>query len=524
MGIYLNPGGDKFAMAKNSEIYVDKSGLIAYTNRILRTEQRFLCVSRPRRFGKSMAANMLAAYYGRGADAEDLFSDLAISKAPDFARHFGKYDVIQLNMQDFLSRTKSVEEMLTLLEKAVLRDLFRAYPSCDYLDAESIAMSMQDIYEETRRPFVIIIDEWDCVFREHRKDKERQNHYLDFLRDWMKDKAYIGLAYMTGILPIKKYGTHSALNMFWEFSMTHAGPLASFTGFTEQEVQSLCRQFRMDFEECKTWYDGYRFDEASSVYNPRSVVQSMLFRKYDTYWNKTETFEALKIYIDMDYDGLREDVIALMSGMPRKVDTGHFVNDMTTFQDKDDVLTLLVHLGYLGYDSAAGNVFVPNQEIMREYANAVVTGGWEEVARSIKASESLLESTLAQNADDVAEGIEMAHFENNHLQYNDENALSYTISLAYYTARQRYLLIREFPGGKGFADIVFLPRPNHADLPVLVVELKWNDSAETAICQIKKREYPHSLQSYAGKILLVGIGYDKRTKRHECVIEEWKKI
>lgn len=519
MGIYLNPGDDKFLMDCQSEIYVDKSTMIAYLNRVFKTANRYVCVSRPRRFGKSMAANMIAAYYDHTVDTKK-FQGMNISHDASFSEHGGKYDVIHLNMQDFLSRTKDMLEFLNLLQRRVLRDLLKAYPDVDYFDDTDLAESMSDIYENTRRPFVIVIDEWDCIFREYKDRKDWQEKYLDFLRTWLKDKAYVGLAYMTGILPIKKYGTHSALNMFREFSMTDAGPLAEYTGFTEAEVKELCQHYQMDFEECKAWYDGYHFNEAGSIYNPRSVVQSMLSHKYSTYWNQTETFEALKVFIDMNYDGLREAIIALMAGDRRKVDTSSFANDMTTFTGMDDVLTLLVHLGYLAYDFDTESVFIPNQEILKEYASATKAGGWDTVAKAIKASDQLLEDTLALKAEAVAQGIEEAHMETSHLTYNDENTLAYTLSLAYYTARQKYTLIREFPAGKGFADLVFLPKPNHAGLPALLLELKWDKDADTAIRQIKGKAYPKAFEAYAGKVLLVGVSYDKKSREHECLIEK----
>ena len=518
MGVYLNPGSDKFQMARRSEIYVDKSLMIAYLNRVIQTEDRFVCVSRPRRFGKSMAANMIAAYYDRTVDSE-MFHGMQIEHEASFHAYCDKFDVIQINMQDFLSQAQDMDGFLTLLEKSLMWDLLQEYSDYKYFDDTHLVRSMADVYRQTQRPFVIVIDEWDCIFREYRDRKDWQEMYLDFLRAWLKDKSYVALAYMTGILPIKKYGTHSALNMFTEFSMTNAGPLAPFVGFTEQEVKALCHEHKMDFEECKAWYDGYRFEEVGSVYNPRSVVQCMKFHKYDTYWNKTETFEALKIYIDMDYDGLKEAIMGLMANAPKMIDTGNFTNDMTTFHDMDDVLTLLVHLGYLGYDFNTGSVFIPNQEIMREYVSATKSGGWDVIARSIKASSALLEATLAEDTEAVAKGVEEAHFETSHLQYNDENALSYTLSLAYYAARQKYAMIRELPSGKGFADMAFLPRPQYAMLPAFLVELKWNQSAKAAIQQIKEKQYPKLLEDYTGELLLVGINYDKETREHSCVIE-----
>ena len=383
MGIYLNPGGELFVMARQSPIYVDKTRLIAYLNSVLSTEQRFVCVSRPRRFGKSMAANMVSAYYDRTVDTKKVFDGLSISKNENFLQYAAKYNVIQLNMHDFLTNSSNMKDMLALLSKTIIWELLNEYPDIRYFDDSNLSRTMADIYQNTKQKFVIIIDEWDCIFRVHKEDKAWQTQYLDFLRAWLKDKPYVGLAYMTGILPIKKYGIHSALNMFTEFSMTFAGSLGEFFGFTEKEVKSLCTAYGMDFDECKAWYDGYRFAGIGSIYNPRSVVQSMLFHEYSTYWNQTETFEALKIYIDMDYEGLREAIIALMAGGQQHIDIHNFSNDMETFNDVDDILTLLVHLGYLGYDADGENVYVPNQEIRKEFANATKTGGWDIVANAI---------------------------------------------------------------------------------------------------------------------------------------------
>ncbi len=392
----------------------------------------------------------------------------------DFTVHLNQYDTIFLNMQEFLSRSKSIDDMLVLLKKAVLWELKREYSDIQYFDDTDLARTIQDIYQNVQSTFVIIIDEWDCIFREYKQDKETQERYLDFLRDLLKDKEYIELVYMTGILPIKKYGTHSALNMFDEFSMINAGPLAPYVGFTESEVAQLCQRFDMDMEEVKSWYDGYTFEEEPAVYSPRSVVSCMRFGKIGTYWNQTETFEALRIYIDMNFEGLKDDVLSMMAGERVALNVGSFTNDMTTFQTEDDVLTLLVHLGY---DSACQSVFIPNHEIRQEYVNAVSVSDWGEISKALKNSADTLNAIRKRRPQQVAEGINQAHFEMSHIQYNDENALSYTISPALYAARNYYTIYREFPSGKGFADMVFLPRKRFPEKPALSVDLKWDKSA-----------------------------------------------
>lgn len=521
MGVYLNPGNELFYTAINSEIYVDKSNLIRYTNRVVQTLQKYICNSRPRRFGKSITAAMLAAYYSRGCNSGELFSSLAIARDPHFSKYLNQYNVIFLNMQEFLSQSSSMQEMLDLIKKSVLWELLAAYPDYSYFNRQNLTRTMMDLYQNCRTPFVVIIDEWDCVFREYQNDRNAQERYLDFLRDLLKDKAYIHLVYMTGILPIKKYGTHSALNMFDEFSMLSPGPLAEFTGFTEDEVFSLCARYNMNPEEVKNWYDGYGPEGAPSIYSPRSVVSCLLFGELGNYWNQTETFEALQMYIDLNFDGLKDDVLAMIAGESIPVNTSSFTNDMNTFRTEDDVLTLLVHLGYLAYDARHKTVRIPNNEVRNEYANAVSVSNWGEISKALKHSSDTLMAIWQKRPEQVAKAIEQAHFETSHLQYNDENALSYTISLALYAARNFYTVIREFPTGKGFADLVFLPRKDFPEKPALLVELKWDKSADSAIAQIYKKQYAHSLRDYHGNLLLVGINYDKATRTHSCKIEEW---
>lgn len=523
VGIYLNPGANLFLEARAGKIYVDKSLLISRLNEVFGTPQKYICVSRPRRFGKTMAANMVCAYYDRTV-SDEVFDGLAIARTGDFSRYRGACDVLRINMQEFLSEARDMDGLLQELREAVLWELLEANATIRYRRKDNLRLVMQTIYAQTQRPFVIVIDEWDCIFREFPHDTEAQRKYLDFLRDWLKDKAYIGLAYMTGILPIKKYGTHSALNMFTEYSMENPRNFASFVGFTEAEVKELCEKYDMDFSECRAWYDGYHFPEEAHIYSPKSVVEAMLSHRYGAYWNSTETYEALKVYIDLNEDGLRDAVVQMMAGAHIPIDTTTFQNDMTTFTSADDVMTLLVHLGYLGYDIDRGEVFIPNNEIRREYVTATKYGeAWSIISHTLKASDNLLEAVFQKDAEAVAEGIERAHLETSQIQYNDENALSYTLSLAFYSARRFYNIVRELPAGKGFADLAFLPRPQHAEKPALVIELKWDKTAETAIRQIKEKGYAGALADFSGEVLLVGVSYDRKTRRHEARIEDWRR-
>ena len=525
MGIYLNPGTIEFQESINSEIYVDKTMLIERTNAAIRTKQKYMCISRPRRFGKSMAADMLAAYYGKDYDSAALFDGLEISHCETFSTHLNKYNVFKINMQEFLSMTQNVDKMLKVLQKRLIKELKYNYP--EYVDCDNLVFAMQDIFSYTGQSFIVLIDEWDCLFREYKQDEEAQRKYLDFLRVWLKDKGYIALAYMTGILPIKKYGTHSALNMFMEYSMTDPGNMAEYFGFTEKEVENLCIEYGMNIEETKAWYNGYGLyshnkqeDILYSIYNPKSVVEAMLRHRFGNYWNQTETYEALKIYIQMNMDGLKDAIIEMLADNSVRINIGTFHNDMTTFATRDDILTLLVHLGYLTYDVEKESVRIPNKEVAQEYINAISTMDWKEVISSINNSRKLLEALWNLDSDKVAAGVDKAHEEISILQYNDENSLSCTISLAFYFAREYYTMIRELPTGKGFADICLIPRKIHMDKPAVIIELKWDKSVSGAIAQIKEKKYIDALSEYQGNLILAGINYDKKIKKHSCLVEK----
>ncbi len=381
---------------------------------------------------------------------------------------------------------------------------------------------------ETGKHFVIIIDEWDCVMRRV-ADWDQQKMYLDFLRDWLKDQPYAALAYMTGILPIKKYGEHSTLNMFREYSMVDSAQISDCFGFTDQEVRMLSEKYHQDFSKMQEWYDGYRLSAGAesqkkeySIYSPNSIVEAIRRGQYAGYWSQTETYEALKEYIQMNMDGLRDAVVSMLSGECVKINTRHFQNDMNTFDTKDDVLTLLVHLGYLSYHQDTETVTIPNKEIEQEFITSMERiPAYHEVYQAVDTSRKLLQSLWDMDESAVARGVEQAHQEISILKYHDENALSCTIQLAFYYAREYYQLIRELPTGKGYADICFIPRQKYADKPAVIVELKWDSSAQTALDQIHERNYPEKLMNYKENLLLCGISYDKSDKVHECRIERF---
>lgn len=525
MGIYLNPGNYRFRKILRSKIYIDKSELIAYTNEVMDSDMGYICVSRPRRFGKSVAANMLSAYYTKGADSKLLFKNQKITENPSFYDHLNRHNVLMLNIQQFIRGAQTPDNLVMYIEQKVLAELKECYSDIINEKETSLPDALTLVYAKSMDSmdgFIFIIDEWDCIFREMKGNEKVQKAYLDFLRDLLKDRIYVKLAYMTGILPIKKYGTHSALNIFEEFSMTDPKFLASYVGFTKEEVKELCMTYHMDFDEAQQWYDGYLFDGDMHIYNPKSIVDAMRNRKFKSYWTRTETYEALRIYIDMNFDGLQDAIISMVGGGKCRVNPEKFQNDMTSFASKDDVLTLLVHLGYLAYDETKQSVFIPNMEIAGEFRNAIDgSKGWERLAQILCHSEELLEATLNMDEKSVAKGIEAAHMEHvSILSYNNENSLSCVITLAYFYAQKDYILVREFPTGKGFADIVLLPRKS-VQKPAIIIELKWDKEINGAIAQIKNNKYVQALENYCGNILLVAINYNKKTKSHSCTIEKY---
>ncbi len=521
MGKYINIGNTDFASVRKDE-YVDKSQLIAYVNSVLGTQRKFLCVTRARRFGKSLAAKMLCAYYDHSCDSQSLFADLKIAQDSTYKDHLNHYPVIYLDASVFTTSLKSQGgQIVHEMNDALSRELAETYPDVPVDPADSLPAQLLSIVEYTHKQFFFIIDEWDAICREM-GDENIMRQYVDWLRSMFKtsfsDRIFAGV-YMTGILPIKQYNTESALNNFEEFSMVNPGPLAGYFGFTKEEVAMLSKKYHMCSEEIQTWYDGYQIGTMAEIYNPYSVMRAMQRQSIESYWVATTTYEGLKNYIMMNFDGLRDTVGALLVGKEERVDVLRFTNDIHSVNSRDAVLALLIHLGYLSYNRENRTCRIPNQEVRQEFERTIQDAGWEVIANAINNSEQLLKDTLAGNEEAVAKAIEIVHQENTSiLQYNDENALAYVVSLAYQTAHQYYMFVRELPAGKGFADIVLIPYRN-VNKPAIVIELKYNHSAKGAIKQIKEKQYIDALRGYTGDIILVGINYDKKTKKHKCEIE-----
>ncbi len=523
MGTYINRGNLNFREVIGDE-YVDKTGLIAEINKTLNTERRYTCATRCRRFGKSMAANMLYAYYDKSCDSHELFEGLNIASDASYEKHLNKYPVLKLDITNFTTQYQNNPEIISLLQKDVIEELLVAYPSVTLGERDDLMNVLIKICEQTGEKFICIIDEWDAVLREYENNEPVKNEFVQLLRRLFKgDSSSIVFAgvYMTGILPIKKYKTESALNNFKEYSVVSPKRLDKFFGFTKAETQELAKKFDMEYEELAKWYDGYMIGNEKSVFNPNSVINAVLDGECNTYWGSTGAYDNVLRYIQMNFDGLKDDVIKMLAGEHVSVDTTKFQNDMYVINSKDDVLTVLIHLGYLAYNKEERKCFIPNREVGIEMKNAVEATNWKYVSKALESSSQLLSDTLAMNEEAVAKALEYIHQdETSILSYNNEESLSCAISIAYYYAKNDYIIHRELASGKGFADLVMIPRRN-VDKPAMIVELKYDKDADSAISQIHRKAYQGKVMDYTDNLILVGINYDKKSKTHSCIIEKY---
>ena len=524
MGLYVNPNNVNFQMALNSSIYVDKSMLIAEMNRLVNTEKRFVCVSRSRRFGKTMAGNMLSAYFSKGCDSRDQFANLKIAKDPSFEKYLNKLNVIKLDVNAFYSKYGPKADLVALFSASIRTELKAAFPSVLIPDDEPLAGCLEKIYAFTNEQFVVIIDEYDVLVRE-RVSESVFKSYLNFLNAMFKNDSLapaIALAYITGILPVVRDKVQSKLNVFREYTMVGASRLSEFVGFTAEEVQALCQENGLDFEECKRWYDGYNLN-GIEIYSPNSIVEAIDNGEICSYWTQTGSYEALKNYILMDFEGILQDVKTMIGGGRVDVNVYSYLNTMTDFHNKDDVFTYLVHLGYLAYDRKEQQCYIPNREVRDQWILSVQQSpDYKGLMELVNASKLLVANTIEGNAEDVGTALNKSHEQIcNNLNYNNEGTFQSVICLAYFYANLKYTIIKECPAGKGVADVVMIPYvPN---TPALIIELKRNACEKTALTQIREKQYGAALEKYSGDLLFVGVNYDEKTKEHRCVIEKFVK-
>ena len=522
MGIYLNPGNENFKEIAGMEYYVDKSMLLDITNSMIGRANKYICMSRPRRFGKTITGNMIAAYYSRGCDSEDVFSVLKISSTQDYRKHLNKYNVIYVDLNSEYQNIKDKSNLILYLQDKIKDEVALNYPDIDFEEKDSLAEAILKVYGTTKDTFIVLIDEYDVLVREQVSGK-LFDEFLSFLNGLFKSNTLrpaISLAYLTGILPIVRDKIQSKLNNFEEYTILDAGDFAEYVGFTSEEVELMCAEQGMDYRLCRKWYDGYS-QNGYEIYNPESVVKSMKKHKYAGYWSKTSSYKVISDRLDQNFKGTRDDVIRMLAGERVDVNVTSYLNTMDSFETKDDMFTYLMHLGYLAYDDDEGTCRIPNSEVRQEWFNAVaINKDYETTDHIIRASKALLDATLRGDEDAVARALDISHIHvSSNRSYNNEDVFQSAIYLAYIYALNKYTIIKEMTAGKGFADVVFIPYV--PDIPAMVIELKHEKTAESGLKQIKDKQYFESLQHYEGNMLLIGINYDEESKTHSCVIEEY---
>ena len=534
MGLYIDQGNFSFEQAMNDVIYVDKSALLGHLNRMVNTRRKFVCVTRPRRFGKSLAAQMLCAYYDRSCDSRSLFEGLSIARDETFERYLNKFPVISLDVHEERSRINNGMDFVPWLQERVLSEIRELWGDI-IQPGDTLPLALARINDKTGTQFVICLDEWHSIYRMDAGNEKAQEAWIEFLRAMFKGLGadrYIALAYMTGVLPIRNYASESPLSNFDEYNIFDTYPLEAFYGFTLDEVKNLCFCHKMNYDEMKRWYDGYvlkTFKETDNAFvaqdihicNPNSVIRSILSGKYQCYWNDTGSLEPVIDYIKLDVCGLRQAIVLLVSGQPcayRQIFFGQAFNNTTSF---DSVMTMLTHLGYLTYDMSTGMGRIPNEEIREAMYLAAEDRHWDEVRRSVDESLRFVDYLVNDYEEGVVDILDRIHRElASILTFNNENTLACVVMYACYTARKDFFVFRELPSGVGFVDIALIPLPNRG-LPAILVELKWNKDAETAMKQIYDRKYPSAFEHYDGEIVLAAVNYDKdsKDKMHTCKIE-----
>ena len=518
MAIYLNTNTalKNYKKLINSQYFIDKSMIIDKLNKLIDTSDCYVCITKPRRFGKSSIINMLGAYYTKGYNSKDIFDKLNISKSKSYLENLNKYNVINISLSKISEKGTSYADYINMIKVSIINDIKESYPQ---IDVEKY-FSIGDILSTTGEQFIFIIDEWDYIFS-HDLFKENQQDFLEFLRNILKDKPYVALCYMTGVLPIKKYSEGSALNMFREYTMLNDRVYSYYFGFTEKEVKCLCaRNKEMSFDEITQWYNGYLDCFGNSLYNPRSVVCALEDNYCQSYWTNTGRMDEVLYYLKYNIAEVRDDVIEMVSGNVVDIFIDEeFRAGQEAPKTREEIYSAMIVYGFLSYYD--GTIRIPNKELMKEFEKALKDESFGEVMRIVKNSSNMLKATLNKDTKKMEKIINDIHnSEILILQYNDENSLSCVVTLAYLSARNEYKLEREEKSGKGYADFMFHPRKKNGT--AIILELKKDDTVDNALKQIKEKKYSMKFikENEGRKILAVAICYKSKVKEHECKVEE----
>ena len=550
MGNILNPTENnsfiKLVKFKDSEIFVDKTDFIEKISAKVNTQNCFLAITRPRRFGKTVTAHMLLAYYSKGYARQDIFEKLEIANKLSYAEHLNKYNVIYIDMNSIKDQyisykadsslyIEAIDDIVDFLQYMVVQELkenkeyAEQIKNAPLVGKKSLSSALQVICKYTGEKFIFIMDEWDLICREYRNEPELLEKFIEVMRGLFKSdkgQACFALAYLTGILPIKKYNSQSALNVFKEYNMLRPVPYEEYFGFTEEEVAEIVKlpQCKISHQELKEWYKGYKLN-GKDIYNPNSVVSAISDGICQSYWSGTSSNEEVVRLINMNFRGIKNDITKLIDGIKIPFNSNNFQNDMVTIKDKNDIFSLLVCLGYLGCSERNNGLklaYVPNQEIKQTLLSIVRCQKWSRRTEIVKRSEMLLNSIIKKpDENKVAEIIQEIHNSTavSLLDYNDEESLTYCIMTGLlWSTLDDYNYHREDQAGKGRVDLVYEPITDK--LPLILIEFKYDSSAEEAINQIKTKEYFKRYTRQYHNTVIVGINYSTKTKDHQCMIEK----
>lgn len=535
MGTYLN-SKTAYTLYKNETekpYFVDKSRMLEDLFPLVRAGSSHICITRPRRFGKTVMANMIAAFFSNACQADDIFCRLQIRQCREYREYLNQYPVIHISFNELPRKCGTYDAYIDRIERRLVKDLVKAYPEVE-IEEEAVWDVLMDLYEEDdSAQFIFVLDEWDYVFHQDFVTEADKKAYLSFLRNLLKDRPYVRFAYMTGILPIAKYSSGSELNMFAEYTMSAEEKFSEYFGFTEKEVDSLYKSYeessiepkQITREGLKHWYDGYYTRSGERLYNPRSVVTSLTNNNFGNYWTSSGPYDEIFYYIEKNVDEVRDDLALMVSGISVPVKLWEYAATSMDLKTKEEIFSAMVVYGFLSYED--GQVSIPNKELMDKFTSVLQKEpslGY--VHRLAKESARMLQATLAGDTRTMGEILSLVHdTETPLLSYNDETELTAVVNLAYLAARDSYRVEREDKAGIGFVDFIFYPERNK-NLDCIILELKVGHSPEEAIRQIKEKKYALRFQGkigeetrYTGRIIAVGISYDKKQKEHRCEIE-----
>ena len=509
---------NQFTKTTKEKYFVDKSEIIGKMNELVGTASQYVCITRPRRFGKTINAMMLACYYSKNANFKNLFDKLEISKSLSYLQHLNKHNVIYMTLNQIPSPNCTYKEFISGYIDDLIGDLQEIFPNVQIKNTSPIYKILAQVYNQTGQGFIFIIDEWDYIFNNNLFSEGERKKFLEFLRDLLKDKPYVELAYMTGVLPIAKYSAGSALNMFKEYNILNDKKYDKYFGFTFDETKALCeKQNIVTFEELTSWYDGYKTCSGLDVFNPRSVVYALSDGVCQSYWTNTGPMDEIIYYINNDIDAVKNDVIQMVSGIPLEIKLKGYGAERKELNTKNQIFSAMTVYGFLSYHNET--LEIPNKELRIKFDEALEDKSMGAISELVLKSNEMLKATLRKDTETMEKLIQEAHDINIPIiKYNDENSLACVVTLVYLSARTKYKIVREMEAGSGRADFIFYP--NDKSKPAFILELKKNSTPEEALKKIKEKRYADALKDYTGQKLAVGISYDAKLKNHKIKIED----